>query len=242
MSKLLWDQTGDRVYETGVDKVVLFTEKETVKNSLKAFKKGTAWNGITGVTESPSGADANDIYADNIKYATLRAAETFGATVEAYTYPDDFGECDGSAEPVTGVRIGQQSRKPFGLAYRTDVGDDTDSSVDPDTNYKLHLIWNATASPSEKAYSTINESPEAITFSWELSTTPLAVPGYKPTASMVIDTTKLTEEGKTRLALLEDILYGTDGEGQAEGTEPYLPTPAAVINLMKTGSLDGVAG
>lgn len=242
MSKLLWDQTGDRVYETGVDKVALFTEKETVKNSLKAFKKGTAWNGITGVTESPSGADANDIYADNIKYATLRAAETFGATVEAYTYPDDFAECDGSAEPIQGVRIGQQSRKPFGLAYRTDVGDDTDSSVDPDNNYKLHLIWNATASPSEKAYSTINESPEATTFSWELSTTPIAVPGYKPTASMVIDTTKLTSEGKTRLAMLEDILYGTDGGDGVEGTEPYLPTPAAVINLMKTGSLDGVAG
>ena len=242
MSKLLWDQTGDRVYETGVDKCVLFTEKETVKGSLKAFKKGVAWNGITGITESPSGADANDIYADNMKYATLRAAETYGSTIEAYTYPDEFAECDGSAEPVQGVRIGQQSRKPFGLAYRTDVGDDTDSSVDPDNNYKLHLTWNATASPSEKAYSTINESPEAITFSWELSTTPIAVPGYKPTASLVIDTTKLTQEGKTRLALLEDILYGTDGEGNAEGTEPYLPTPAAVINLMSTGALEGVQG
>ncbi len=234
MSVLLWDQTGERVYETGVDKGVLYTEKETVAGSNKAFKHGVAWNGVTGITESPSGAEANDIYADNIKYATLRSAETFGATIEAYTYPDEFAECDGSAEPVAGVRIGQQSRKPFGLSYRTDIGDDTDSSVDPDNNYKLHMIWNATASPSEKAYTTINESPEAITFSWELSTTPIAVPGYKPTASMEINTTKLTTEGRTRLALLEDILYGTSE------TDPYLPTPEAVIRLMRTGSIEEV--
>ena len=242
MSKLLWDQTGERVYETGVDKCVLFTEKETVKSSLKAFKKGTAWNGITGITESPSGADANELYADNMLYATMRAAEKYGSSVEAYMYPDEFAECDGSAEPVPGVRISQQIRKPFGLAYRTDIGDDTDSSVDADNKYKLHLVWNATASPSEKAYNTINESPEATNFSWELSTTPVAVPGYKPTAHMTIDVTKLTQQGLERLALLEDILYGTDGEGNEEGTEPYLPTPAAVINLMQTGSLEGVAG
>lgn len=242
MSRLLWDQTGDRIYETGVDKCVLFTEKETNRSSVKAFKKGTAWNGITTITESPSGADVNDLRADNMVYATIRADEKYGSTVEAYTYPDEFAECDGSAEPVPGVRIGQQSRKPFGLAYRTDVGDDTDSSLDPENKYKLHIVWNATAAPSEKSHQTINESPDAMTMSWELSTTPIAVPGYKPTASMEIDVTKLDTQGRTRLALLENILYGTDADGNEEGTEPYLPTPAAVINLMNTGSLEGVAG
>ena len=239
MSRLVWDRTGERVYETGVDQCTLFTEKETVKGSLKAFKKGTVWNGVTAITESPSGADANELYADNMLYAVMRAAEKFGASVEAYMYPNEFAECDGSAEPVPGVRISQQIRKPFGLAYRTAVGDDTDSSIDADNKYKLHLVWNATASPTEKAYNTINESPEAGNFSWELSTTPIAVPGYKPTAHMTIDTTQLTQEGLTRLALLEDILYGTDADGNEEGTEPYLPTPAAVINLMNTGSLEG---
>lgn len=239
MSRLLWDQTGDRVYETGVDKGVLYTEKETTANSVKAYKKATAWNGLTGVTESPSGAEANDIWADNMKYASIRSAETYGSTIEAYTYPDEFAECDGSAEPIPGVRVGQQTRKPFGFAYRTDVGDDTDSSVDPDNNYKLHLVYNCTASPSEKAYSTINDSPEAITFSWEVSTTPIKVPGYKPTSTLTIDSTKLDTTGKQHLAALEDILYGTDAGDNVGATEGYLPTPAVVINFMTTGSLTG---
>lgn len=217
MPRLVWDQTGDRLYETGVDRGVLYT------NGTGTYDKGVAWNGLTGVTESPSGAEPTDLYADNIKYLSMRSAETFGATVEAYTYPDEFAECDGSASLATGVTIGQQSRKTFGLCYRTRIGNDVDLN---DHGYKLHLIYGCSASPSEKAYATINDSPEAITFSWELTTTPVNVTGFKPTACIIIDSTKADPEC---LAALEDILYGTDAGGS---TSPRLPLPDEVKTIM----------
>lgn len=223
MSKLVWDQTGERFYETGVDRGVLYPI-----NTTGVYSPGVAWNGLTTVTESPSGAEATDLYADNIKYLSMRSAETFGATVEAYTYPDEFMECDGSASLVEGVVIGQQSRKMFGLCYRTVVGNDVDGN---DHGYKLHLIYGATASPSEKSYASINDSPEAITFSWEISTTPVNVTGYKPTASITIDSTKADP---TCLAALEEVLYGKDAgaEGTPAAVEPRLPLPDEVKTLM----------
>ena len=225
MSKLVWDKTGERLYETGVDHGVLYPIQ-----AGGLYNKGVAWNGLTAVTESPSGAEASPIYADNIKYLNLMSAEEFGATIEAYTYPDEFAECDGSAEIAEGVLIGQQARKTFGLCYRTVLGNDVDSN---DYGYKLHLIYGAQAAPSEKGYATINDSPEAITFSWEISTTPVNVKGFKPTACVTIDSTK-TDSGK--LAALEDILYGKDPtelEGE-DGTEPRLPLPDEIAELMKT--------
>ena len=223
MAKLVWDNTGERFYETGVKKGVLYP----VVNG--AYPKGVAWNGLTAVTESPSGAEANPIYADDIKYLELRSAEEFGATVEAYTYPDEFALCDGSASIATGVTIGQQPRKPFGLCYQTIIGNDVDMDAH---GYKLHIIYNAMASPSERAYQTVNDSPEAVTFSWEMTTTPIAVnDDYKPTACLTIDSTKADA---TKLKALEDILYGTDGTGGGEGTEPRLPLPAEIITLMAT--------
>lgn len=218
MSRLVWDATGQHYYETGVRMGVLYPQ-----NSSGAYPQGVAWNGLTGVTESPSGADATDLYADDIKYLELRAAETFGGTIEAYTYPDEWAACDGSAAPVAGIIIGQQPRTPFGLCYRTVLGNDTERD---DHGYKLHLIYNATASPSERAYQTINDSPDAITFSWEFTTTPVNVTGYKPTACITIDSTKVNAD---KLALLEEELYGSaTGEGVA-----HLPTPDYVINLFK---------
>lgn len=196
MSKLIWDQTGERLYETGVKNGVLYIPTNGVYN------KGVAWNGLTAVTESPSGAEATALYADDIKYLSLMSTEEFGATVEAYTYPDEFAQCDGSASLAKGASIGQQPRKTFGLSYKTTVGNDVDGN---DYGYKLHLIYGALAAPSEKAYSTINDSPEAITFSWEITTTPVNVTGYKPTASITIDSTKADAE---KLAALEKILYG----------------------------------
>jgi hypothetical protein len=216
MSKIVWDKVGERFLETGVDHAVLYPQ-----DSKGAYPKGYAWNGITGITESPSGAEANDIYADNIKYASLRSAETYGATIEAYTSPDEFAACDGSAEIATGVVIGQQNRNPFGLSFRTKVENDTAS--EEDDAYKLHLIYNATASPSERAYATVNDSPEAITFSWEISTTPVDVTGFKPTASVTIDSSKVD---KDKLTKLEEILYGT------EEAEPRLPLPDELITLL----------
>ena len=213
MSALVWDQSSERLYETGVDRGVLYP----VTNN--AYGTGVAWNGLTAVNESPSGAEPSDIYADNIKYLTLRSAETFGATIEAYTYPDEFAECDGSATVATGVTIGQQTRKSFGLCYRTLVGNDTDGQ---DHGYKLHLIYGCTASPSEKSYQTVNDSPEAITFSWEVSTTPVNVAGHKPTAQLIVDSTKVD---KAKLDTLEAQLYG------GENAEPKLPTPAEVIAI-----------
>lgn len=215
MSKLVWDQSGKRLYETGVDHGVLYPIQ-----TGGVYSKGVAWNGLTAVTESPSGADVNDTYADNMKYLGLVGAEKFGATVEAYTYPDEFAECDGSVELVKGATIGQQNRKVFGMVYRTVIGNDVDGN---EHGYKLHLIYGATAAPSEKAYNTINEDPEAITFSWELSTTPVNVTGHKPTASLTIDSTKTDP---TKLAELEKILFG-DTE-----TEPRLPLPDEIAQLL----------
>lgn len=222
MPKLKWDQVGQKTYETGVSNGVLYPQ-----SSSGTYPKGVAWNGLTAVTESPSGAESNPLYADDIKYLDLRSAEEFGGTIEAYTYPDEWMQCDGSAEPTTGVVIGQQNRTPFGLCYKTVLGNDVQTN---DYGYKLHLIWNGLASPSERAYQTINDSPEAITFSWEFTTTPVPVKGYKPTAYMCINSTKVDAE---KLGDLLDILYGTDGEGQTEGTEAHLPTPDEVIAALK---------
>lgn len=213
MSKLMWDKTGERYYETGVEKGVLYP----CVNG--AYPSGVVWNGLTAVTESPSGAEPNPHYADDIKYLNLMSAEEFGATVEAYTYPDEFAECDGSAEIASGVTIGQQKRKTFGLSYVTKLGNDVDGS---DYGYKLHLIYGALASPSERNYATINDSPEAITFSWEVTTTPVEVSGFKPTASVTIDSTKVDAE---QLAALEAILYGSDSE------EARLPLPDEIMSL-----------
>lgn len=217
MSKLVWDQTGERFYETGVDHGVLYPVQ-----AGGLYTKGVAWNGLTAVTESPSGAEANPLYADNIKYLNLISAEEFGATIEAYTYPDEFAECDGSAALVPGVFIGQQARKTFGLCYRTVLGNDVDGN---DCGYKLHLIYGALAAPSEKGYSTINDSPEAITFSWEVTTTPVNVEGFKPTACVTVDSTKVDAE---KLAALEAILYGTESE------EARLPLPDEIVTIVGT--------
>ncbi len=214
MSKLVWDQTGERLYETGVSKGVLYPYANN------KYSTGVAWNGLTGVTESPSGAEATALYADNIKYLNLMSAEEFGATIEAYTYPDEFGQCNGEGEIAQGVTVGQQKRSPFGMSYQTKIGDDTD----PDKGYKIHLIYGAQAAPSEKAYATVNDSPEAITFSWEVTTTPVEVPGMKPTASLTIDSTKVD---KAKLTELEKILYGD------ESTEPRLPLPQEVIEIFR---------
>lgn len=214
--KITWDVAGTRLYETGVDHGVVYP-----MDNLGAYPKGVAWNGLVGVTESPSGAEANALYADNMKYLNLIAAEEFGATIEAYTYPDEFAVCDGSVEPVAGLRIGQQTRKPFGLVYRTIVGNDVDGA---DHGYKLHIVYGAIAAPSEKAYATVNESPEAITFSWEVTTTPVPVTGYKPTAALTIDSTTVDAED---LAALEVILFGT-----APSTEGRLPLPAEIFTLL----------
>ena len=223
--KILWDKTGEKFYETGVKKGVLYPV-----DNLGVYSNGVAWNGITAITESPSGAEASPLYADDIKYVNLTSAEEFGATIEAYTYPDEFAECDGSAEIAEGVVVGQQKRKTFGLSYVTTLGNDTEGQ---DHGYKIHLIYGAQAAPSEKGYSTINDSPEAIILSWVLSTTPVNVTGFKPTASITIDSTKVDAE---KLKALEDILYGTDGtEEPSSGTTPRLPLPDEIISIM-TGS------
>lgn len=214
MSKLVWDQTGQRYYETGVDHGVLYVQESGVYN------KGVVWNGLISVTESPSGAEATPIYADNIKYLNLVSAEEFGASIEAYTYPEEFALCDGSAEIAKGVMIGQQTRKTFGLCYRTMLGNDVDGT---DHGYKLHLIYGALAAPSEKAYSTVNDSPEAMTLSWELTTTPVSVNGFKPTACVTIDSTKVDA---SKLAALEAVLYGSDSE------EARLPLPDEIVTLI----------
>lgn len=216
MSKLVWDKTGERFYETGVEKGVLYP----VENG--AYPKGVAWNGLTAVSESPSGAEASPLYADNIKYLNLMSNEEFGATIEAYTYPDEFAACDGSAALAEGVMVGQQNRKSFGLSYVTKLGNDVDGA---DYGYKIHLIYGALAAPSEKAYATINDSPEAITFSWEISTTPVEVPGMKPTACITIDSTKVD---KDKLTALETILYGSDSE------EAHLPMPEELATIFGT--------
>lgn len=222
MSKLTWDATGKKFYETGIDRGVLYPQ-----NEAGIYPLGVAWNGLVSVSESPSGAEATPIYADNIKYLNLISAEEFGATIEAYTYPDEFALCDGTAALSTGVLIGQQTRKSFGLAYRTALGNDVEGQ---DYGYKLHLIYGAQAAPSEKAYQTINDSPEAITFSWEITTTPVPVTGYKPTASITIDSTKVTPE---KLAALELILYGKNAttEPVAEAVPARLPLPDEIASI-----------
>lgn len=212
--RLEWDKTGERSYESGVDHGVLYPMDESGK-----YPKGVAWNGLTSVTESPSGAEPTDLWADNIKYASLRSAESFEGTIEAYTYPDEFNACDGFGELAEGVMIGQQSRQTFGFSYRTKVGND----ANPEAGYKIHLIYGCTASPSERAYETINDSPDAITFSWDITTTPTPVTGHQPTSSVVIDTTKLSPE---KLTELEKKLYG-DATGEAT-----LPLPDEVYSLL----------
>ena len=226
MSKIVWDKTGERFYETGVKQGVLYPI-----GTNGTYPKGVAWNGLTAVTESPSGAEPTPLYADDIKYLNLMSNEEFGATIEAYTYPEEFGQCDGSASLATGVNIGQQSRKTFGLCYRTTLGNDTDGN---DYGYKLHIIYGALAAPSEKAYATINDSPEAITFSWEVTTTPVAVDGFKPTSHIEIDSTKAD---KAKLSALEAILYGSDPttDGGNDGVDPRLPLPDEIKTLMAEG-------
>lgn len=215
MAILKWDQTGERLYETGVSKGVLY-----VMDASGAYPKGVAWNGLTAVTESPSGAEATPLYADDIKYLNLISAEEFGGTIEAYTYPDEFKACNGEATLATGIVAGQQARKTFGFCYRTVLGNDIETNA---YGYKLHLIYGALAAPSERAYATINDSPEAITLSWEFSTTPVEVPGMKPTSVITIDSTKCDE---TKLAALEAMLYGSESE------EAKLPLPSEIVTLM----------
>ncbi len=215
MPEITWDQIGDRVYETGVDHGVLYLPSTT-----GVYNTGFAWNGLTTVTESPSGAESSAQYADNIKYLNLVSAEEFGATIEAFTYPDEFAQCDGTAMMAPGVAVGQQGRRMFGLSYRSQVGNDL---VGTEAGYKLHLVYGALAAPSEKAYATINDSPEAITFSWELTTSPVSVEGYKPTAVLTVDSTKVAADD---LTALEAILYGTTAD------EPRLPLPDEIIALI----------
>lgn len=215
MSRIIWDKAEDRTYETGVSKGVLYPQING------QYKTGVAWNGLTAVTESPSGAEASPLYADNIKYLNLISAEEFGATIEAYTYPDDFAQCNGEANVnnIEGVVAGQQKRNPFGLCYQTKVG----NGVDSEAGYKIHIIYGALAAPSERAYATVNDSPEAITFSWELTTTPVEIEGMKPTACLTIDSTKVDAE---KLKKLEDQLYGTDE------LEPKLLMPTEIASLL----------
>jgi hypothetical protein len=218
MTALAWDQVGERLYETGVDRGVLFLPDNTGD-----YNEGHAWNGLVTVAEAPSGAGTTALYADNIKYLSLVAAEEFGATIDAYTYPDEFGQCDGTAEPEPGVYLGQQGRRSFGLAYRTQIGNDLDGN---DHGYKIHLVYGALAAPSAKSYGTINDTPAAITFSWTITTTPVAVTGHKPTATLVIDSTKVDP---ATLAALEAILYGTPGD------DPRLPLPDEILTILGVG-------
>ena len=255
--KLNWDQISERFYELGCDHGVLYVKGDSevsitgltgVTGAKTYYSNGVEWNGLTSVSKTPSGADANDIYADNIKYASLRAAETFGGTIESYTYPKEFAECDGSATVGGGVFIGQQRRKMFGFAFRSDIGNAAENGINVDADYKLHLVYNATASPSEQQYSTINDNPDAITMSWEFSTIPEIVGSittgsgqsevtttYLPTATITIDATKLDTAGLTKLATLEQILYGTpaSGSGQdaVEAVNAMLPMPKDVIKF-----------
>lgn len=234
MARIEWDTIGTRYYENGVDHAVLY-----LVDSNGTYNNGVAWNGLTSVSESPSGADANKLWADNMNYLTLYGIEEFGASIEAYTYPDEFAECDGSRTLMPGVTIGQQTRKGFGLCYRTKVGNDT---VGNEFAYKLHLIYGCRASPSDRSYETINDSPDAISFSWEITTTPVNVTigtganavTYQPTASLIIDSRDFTTEAlKTKLTGLEDVLYGKDPTtGTTGGTNPRLPLPAEVITLL----------
>lgn len=228
MSRLVWDNTGEHKFEMGVSRGVLYVAKDTVLTTdTSRYNTGVVWNGLTGVTNSPDGAEPTDLWADNIKYATLRSAETFGATIEAYTYPDEFGVCDGSVDVSTGstygVRIGQQTRKAFGFCYRTELGNDQN----PNAGYLIHIIYNCTASPSERNYETVNDSPDAITFSWEINSNPVNVSGHKPTSEIVIDSTKLTS---AKLTAIENMLYGS------ESGSATLPDPDLVISTINNAT------
>lgn len=222
MAKLVWDAVGEHYYETGLTKGVLYPQ-----NTDGTYPKGVVWNGLTSVSETPSGAEATDLYADDIKYVSLYSAEKLNCTVEAYTYPEEFEACDGTKEIAPGITIGQQDRTSFGLSYRTTVGSDTTTN-----DYKLHIIYGAKASPSERAYQTINDSPEANTFSWEMTTNPVNVEGFKPTSLLIIDSRRVDADA---LKKIEDALYGTDTE------EAHLITPDEVIALIGTSSVD-IAG
>lgn len=219
MPKLIWDQVGERTYETGVDHGVLYVQKDG------KYPKGVAWNGIISVSMNPSGAEDNKLYADNIPYLNIKSAEELGVSLECYTTPDEWAECDGTAEIAKGIRVGQQRRSNFGLSYRTKIGNDTDGE---DHGYKLHIVYNCSASPSERSYQTVNDSPEAITFSYDISTTPVPFEGYKPTASLEIDSTTIEPE---KLAALEKILYGDNEEGEAR-----LPLPDELVSILEIGA------
>lgn len=225
MVAIKWDQTSEKRFETGVDHGVLY-----IPNEKGVYDTGVAWNGLTTVTESPSGAEANPQYADNIKYLNLYSAEEFGATIEAFTYPPEFEQCNGIVELENGVAIGQQARKAFGFAYRTKIGNDT---AGQDFGYKIHIIYGAMAAPSESAYNTVNDSPEAITFSWEVTTTPVSVDGHKPTATVVLDSTKISKAG---MKAVEDVLYGVTSE------KPKLPLPAEIDQLISEAGPDLAEG
>lgn len=228
MPRVKWDEDGKRTYETGTDRGVVYPWDKTLNGGTGGYGEGFSWNGLTAVTVSPSGADETALYADNIKYLSLRAVEELGATIEAYGCPTEFEECDGTASIGKGVTIGQQTRKRFAFTFRTIIGNDTENN---DHGYKIHILYGCTASPSEKSYATVNESPEAITFSWELSTVPVNVTGFKPTSYICIDSTKIAE---AKLTALENILYGTDpdAEAQTEGTTARVPMPAEIIALL----------
>lgn len=232
MAKLKWDQVGEKTYETGTKQGVLY-----LQSSDGTYPAGVAWNGLTSVSESPDGGDANDIYADDIKYLVLRGVENFGGTIEAYTYPDEFAECDGSASLMTGVTVGQQPRKTFGFSYVSTIGNDTEMDAH---GYKIHLIYGASASPSERSYETINDSPEPIQFSWEFTTVPVTVTGHKATSVLIIDSTKFPpqQDGKknVKLQAIEDVLYGTDGEGTSGGTAARLPLPDEVLSIITSAT------
>lgn len=223
MAKMTWHGVGERVLEAGVSEVALFPM------GTSTYDKGVAWNGVTAINENPSGADVTDLFADNIKYASMRAAEKFGFTIEAYTYPDEWAECDGSKEAEDGVFLSQQGRKAFGLVYKSQIGDAEHPSMDK--GYKLHIIYNSTASPSSRSYTTINENPDAISFSWEANSTPVAVTGYKATSEIVIDSTKADPDN---LATLINMIYGTDASSGVEATDPTMPTPDQVLSTMGT--------
>lgn len=224
MARLVWDKTGEHFYETGVRNVVLYPM------SGNTYGEGVAWNGVTSIEESPSGADFNPIYADDIKYLNIQGAEEFGATIGAYTYPDEFEECDGFATPVDGVAVGQQARKGFGLCYRTTIGNDTEGI---EYGYKLHIVYGARVTPSGKSYSSINDSPEPAEMSWEMNTTPVAVTGMKPTSIITIDSTKFKAQTDTaKLTALENLLYGTDAADGQEATTPSLPLPDVVLSTL----------
>ena len=228
MAKVVWDAVGEKRYEAGVDHCVYYPLNEEGE-----YTPGVAWNGITSISESPEGAEPESQYADNIKYLTMISAEELNGTIEAYTYPVEFAQSNGEVELSPGIYIGQQNRKQFGLSYRTKVGDDVKGQ---DAGYKLHLLYGALCSPSERSYETLNDSPEAITLSWEFSSTPVNVNGHKPTSILTIDTTKLAEEQKKNLETLEEVLYGKDGDSDS-GADPRLPLPDEVFSIMSTGSI-----